>query len=270
MNDNKIIVPVDFTDAADSAIELASVFADKTGLGITLLHIHDEKIAAEPEDDLQVQAKRLAEDRGLASEFRIRKGNIFKEIPNAAEEEDYKLMIVGTHGFKGIREKFFGSDILKLVKNIPVPVIVIRKDYRIPPAGIRTIVFPAGTHKAFTNNIGATIFIAKLFDAEVHIYSVEKPGQEWSPELKANIELARSEFEKHGVRYKRVNEKQTTYSMGFAKQILKYAQSVSADLIAVMSIPTPEHYYFADSDKEMLLVNDEGIPILCTNDKKVV
>jgi nucleotide-binding universal stress UspA family protein len=270
MNDNKIIVPVDFTDAANSAITLASVFAEKTGLGITLLHIENEKSKEDSDAGLREQAKKLADGKRLGCEFRIRKGNIFNEIPKAAEEEDYHLMIVGTHGFKGIREKFFGSDILKLVKNIPVPVIVIRKDYRIPEEGIRTIVFPAGTHKAFTNNIGATIFVARLFDAEVHIYSVEKPGQEWSTELKANIELARTEFEKHGVRHKRINEKQTTYSMGFAKQILKYAQSVSADLIAVMSIPTPEHYYFADSDKEMLLVNDEGIPILCTTDKKVV
>jgi hypothetical protein len=55
--------------------------------------------------------------------------------------------------------------------------------------------------------------------------------------------------------------------MGFAKQILKYSTQAKADMIAVMSIPTPENYYFADSDKELLLVNEPGIPILCTTDK---
>jgi hypothetical protein len=37
-----------------------------------------------------------------------------------------------------------------------------------------------------------------------------------------------------------------------------------------MAIPTPEHYYFADSDKEMLLTNEFGIPVLSTSDRKQV
>ena len=270
MNSNKILVPVDFTAAAQTAIEFASLIAEKSGLGITLLHISDEKSRQVSEASLMAQAEKLAKDKYLGCELRIRRGNIFTEIPKAAAEEDYELMIIGTHGFKGLREKFFGTDILRLVKEIPIPVIIIQKDKQITESGITTIVFPAGTHKAFTNNIKATISLAKLFDAEVHLYTTEKPGQEWSDALKSNIELARREFESQGIRYKRVTEKQTTFSMGYAKEILKYAKSVNADLISVMSIPTPEHYYFADSDKEMLLVNEAGIPILCTTDRKVV
>ena len=267
MNSNKILVPVDFTEAAETAIELASAIAEKSGLGVTLLHIDKEKKTNEAESGLREQAEKLAKEKCLGCEFRIRNGNIFTEIPKAAAEEDYQLMIIGTHGFKGLREKFFGTDILRLVKDIPVPVIVIQKDKHIPEGGIKTIVFPAGTHKAFANNVKATMYIAKLFDAEVHLYTIEKPGQEWSEALTANIEMARQEFENQQIRYKRITEKQTTFSMGYAKEILKYAKSVNADLISVMSIPTPEHYYFADSDKELLLVNEPGIPILCTTDK---
>jgi len=270
MNDNRLLVPVDFTEAADSALELASLIGEKTGLGITLLHIDNEKSGVANEKGLMDRAKKLAEEKCLGCECRIRYGNIFTAIPKAAAEDNFELMIIGTHGFKGFREKFFGSDILKLVKSIPIPVIVLQKGYKAPEGGIKKIVFPAGTHKAFLNNIQATINVARIFDAEIHLYTIEKPGQEWSDELKANIELARTEFEAHQVAYKRVNEKQTTFSMGYSKQILKYAQQSGADMISVMSIPTPEHYYFADSDKEMLLVNETGIPVLCTTDKKII
>ena len=270
MNNNRILVPVDFTEAADTALELASLFAEKTGLGVTLLHIVDEKSSDGHELGLMERAKRLAQEKCLGCEYRTRKGSIFTEIAKESAEDHFELMIVGTHGFKGLREKFFGSDILRLVKSIPIPVIVIQKGYKAPERGIRTIVFPAGTHKAFINNVQAAIYIARTFDSEIHLYTIEKPGQEWSDELKANIDLARKEFEDSKVRFKRVNEKQTTFSMGYSKQILKYAQESGADMIAVMSIPTPEHYYFADSDKEMLLINDAGIPVLCTTDKKVV
>lgn len=270
MNSNKILVPVDFTEAADTALELASLVGDKTGLGITLLHISNEKSGAVSEKALMERAKKLAEEKQLGCECRIRYGNIFSEIPKAAAEDNFELMIMGTHGFKGLREKFFGSDILKLVKGIPIPVIVLQKGYKAPENGIKKIVFPAGTHKAFMNNIKATIDVARIFGSEIHLYTIEKPGQAWSDELKSNIELARTEFEACNVAYKRVNEVQTTFSMGYSKQILKYAIETGADLISVMSIPTPEHYYFADSDKEMLLINEAGIPVLSTSDRKIV
>jgi len=44
-NTNKILVPYDFTDAADKALKLASSIALKNMMGITLLHINDQSIA---------------------------------------------------------------------------------------------------------------------------------------------------------------------------------------------------------------------------------
>ncbi|MEA3477811.1 MAG: hypothetical protein U9R60_06500 [Bacteroidota bacterium] len=52
--------------------------------------------------------------------------------------------------------------------------------------------------------------------------------------------------------------------------MLQYTDNVGADLISLMSMPTKDYHYFADSDKERLLTNEAGIPILCTSDKRVV
>jgi nucleotide-binding universal stress UspA family protein len=179
-------------------------------------------------------------------------------------------MVIGTHGFKGLREKFFGADILKLVKTLPIPVLVIQSKYDMPDAGFKTIVFPAGTHDSFVNIIDATIYIAKLFDSTVHLYTVDKPGVEWTAKLKENIELAREKFKASNISYTRVNEEQSSFSVGYSKQILQFAKTVHADMIALMSIPTKEHYYFADSDKEALLTNDACLPIICASDEKIV
>ena len=65
-----------------------------------------------------------------------------------------------------------------------------------------------------------------------------------------------------------MKEDQNVYSLGYAKQTLKYAQSVGADLICTMSVPSKEYYYFADSDKENLLLNEYHIPILCAGGGK--
>jgi hypothetical protein len=206
----------------------------------------------------------------LDSDYTIKKGSIFSDISKVACEDCYRLMVIGSHGFKGIREKFFGADILKLVKTIPVPVIVAQKNYSIPDGGIKNIILPAASHEDFHRIVEATTFIASMFDARVHLYTIEKPGQEWPEKLKSNIEKAKDTFDAHNIKYFRVNEHATTYSVGYSKQTLKYAEREGADLICLMSMPTKEFHYFADTDKEQLLTNEAGIPVLCTSDKKAV
>jgi nucleotide-binding universal stress UspA family protein len=270
MTNNRILIPVDFTDAADNAIKFATIAARKGTLAITLLHVASRQEPGEPESKLAGLAQSITSESGVECHYLIRRGDLFEEIRKEACDACYRFMVIGTHGFKGLREKFLGSDILKLAKMLPIPAVVIQKDYEVKEDGISKIVFPAGTHKAFPQNIEATIMMAGLFGSEVHLYTVEKKGQDWSAELKKNIELSRTEFEKNNINYVRVSELQTTFSLGYSKQILQYARDQKADLIAVMSIPTPEHYYFADSDKELLLTNESHIPILTTSDQKAV
>jgi len=270
MSEKKILVPIDFTAVSEKITNMAIRFAKQDGLGITLLHIDNDKSGAEAEMNLHELSNKIREEGDVDCNYIVKRGNFFSEIPKIAHSREYKLMVIGSHGFKGLREKFFGADILKLAKTIPIPVIVIQKNYEIPKDGFKTIVFPAGTHDSFINIIDATIYLAKIFDSTVHLYTVEKPGIDWTDKLKANIELAREKFEENKISYTRVNEDQSSFSVGYSKQILQFSKTVHADLIALMSIPTREHYYFADSDKESLLTNDACLPIMCTSGEKIV
>ena len=66
-----------------------------------------------------------------------------------------------------------------------------------------------------------------------------------------------------------MKEEQSSFSVGYSKQILDYAKRLNMSLVAFMANPTQEHYYFADSDKVVMLTNDALIPVLSTNDKRV-
>jgi nucleotide-binding universal stress UspA family protein len=270
MSEKKILVPIDFTVVSEKIIRIAATIALKDNLGITLLHIENDKCGEGCEEKLRELSQKISATENLKCDYLIKKGNFFTEIPKVAHSQDYKLMVIGSHGFKGLREKFFGADILKLVKTIPIPALVFQEKYEMPVEGFKTIVFPAGTHDSFRNIIDATIYIAKLFGSTVHLYTVEKPGVEWSAKLKVNIELARERFEANKISYTRVNEEQSSFSVGYSKQIIQFAKTVHADMIALMSIPTKEHYYFADSDKEALLTNDACLPVICTSGEKIV
>lgn len=211
MIERKILIPVDFTDATDKAIEFGKFLARKSQSDISLLHVfEDDGISLEEcEDKLKALADKINTEEDITCDFICQKGNIFTVIPEIVANNSFHVMVIATHGPRGIRQKFF--------------------------------------------------------DPEIHMYSIRKAGFDQNDKLKENIKKADQKFSEKGINFKRVSEDQTVFSVGFAKQTLQYADKIQAGLIAIMVTATREHFYFADSDKEAILTNDKGIPVLCAS-----
>jgi len=267
MSVKRVLVPVDFSDVTKVVVETAALIAHEGKMDMTLLHIENNKTT----DEIKDIAENLIEETRLKwpvnIDFLLKKGNIFDDISNVAYDDQYNIMVIGSHGFKGLREKVFGADILKLLKNVPIPVISVQKDFKLPDEAFKSILFPVGSHKTFIHQIKATIDFASIFSSKVYLYTVEKPGMDWSDELKLNIKTAEEHFRKNEIPYEKIKESQNSFSVGFAKQIMDYAKRQQIGLIAVMANATKELYYVADSDKVNMLTNEACIPIMSSNDK---
>ena len=261
-----ILVPVDFSEVTETVTNAALQLAGRTGRRITLLHVKHMRSDPGVGKRLEKLAASIA-DKGVECDLVIREGSIFREVSAEAANGRYAFALIGSHGFKGFREVMFGADILKLLKLIPVPVITVLKDYVFPEKGIRKILFPVASHTSFHLIIKAVIHFSEIFHSEVHLYSVEKPEMKWTSRLNENIALAESELKKAGVKYQRVNEQQASFSIGYSRQTLDYAARIQADLIALMSVPAKEHFYFADGDKEQIITNRFNIPVISTSDR---
>jgi hypothetical protein len=173
-------------------------------------------------------------------------------------------MIIGTHGVRGLKQKLLGADILKLINKVPIPSLIVQ-DVSPLKENFERIVLPVASHESYINVIKAACFFARYYGSEVHIYSIEKPGYEWPEAMKKNVEAAKTAFDDRNVKYVRTREKQTVLSIGYARQTLKYAESIQADMVAIMSVPSDEYFYFAQQDKENLLTSELGIPVLCAS-----
>jgi nucleotide-binding universal stress UspA family protein len=261
---NRIIIPTDFTKAADAAIKQAAAIALKTQADLILLHVLGDILptAEVSEKLLKEESARLTQEYGLNCEYMLKTGNIFDVIASEPCKTNYDLMVIGTHGVKGVRQKLFGADILKLVSKVPIPVLVVQEDSPLVET-FKKIILPVGSHDSFEDLLYAIKLFTGIYQTEVHLYSINKPGFEWPEQMKKNIEKAIDLFKTKGVQVIRVKEDQTVYSLGYAKQTLNYAKSVSADCICMMSIPSNEYYYFAQADKEHMLENETFIPVLC-------
>lgn len=262
MKKNKLLATIDFSNITPSVIHNATRLAQVLNLDLSLIHVKHLKSDADIEEKLSELATSISQNSELTCDYILVMGSVFSEIARESKNLQYKLTLVGTHGFKGFRERMFGADILKLIKTIYTPVISIQKGCDFTVNKFQNILLPVASHQAFDQLIKVTICLAKAFDSTIYIYSIKKPELEWSKQLLDNIELAKNTFDKEKVKYIRVNEIQTSFSFGYAKQTLQYALKIDAHLIAMMASPTKEHLYFADGDKELLLTNDALIPVL--------
>jgi len=267
MNSKKIFVPIDFTATSEQSISQAVSLSRKANYSISLFHVISDESSGKDNnkvvlDKLKEKAEMIIKD-GINCDYQVAGGSIFEEIPRVANKFDHQLMLIGTHGIKGIKQKLFGADMLKLIRKVKIPCLVIQSDCVC--RDYNPIVLPVGGHEGFRSLIDATAMMAKLFGSEVHIYSVVRKGDEGSPKLRENTAFAIRHFEENKIPFKRVAEEVTVISVGFAKQTLQYANKVSAGLISIMSVKTDEYYYFAQADKETMINNEFHIPILCSS-----
>jgi nucleotide-binding universal stress UspA family protein len=261
---NKILVLTDLTETAGTALKQATTMARRVNASLVLIHvITDDSSPTElVEMNLNTKATRIRKLSGLKCETMLIKGPFLQAMENLTCENDHCLMVVGTQGIHGIKQRLWGANILKLVSRVHMPVLVVQEGAPLVEE-FRRIVLPVASHASFHSAISAAVMLASYYDSEVHLYSIRKEGFEWPDQLLKNIEDATNTLANRKIRMKRVKEEQTVYSQGYAKQTLNYAKSAKADAICIMSIPSKEYYYFAQSDKESILLNDFSLPVLC-------
>lgn len=259
----KILVPFDFTEAAEKAKEQAALLDKSAPIHIDLLHVIDN---AKAEESTMIELRKHAEQlirKNVSSAVVVEKGGVLDTINKVAATGFYHLMVIGTHGPRGIRQNLLGADILKLLRECPCPSIVVQKTSD-PVVAFKRILLPVGSHEDYLALAEDVNLIAQISGAEVIIYTINRPGEEPAEELLANKEHTIRLFKAHDVKYREVAEDSSVFSFGFAKQTLMYAENNAVDLIAIMPNASAEHAYFANADKERVLINEKGIAVLCS------
>src|SRR5437762_756928 len=136
-----ILCPVDFFPASDAAVIYATSLARNYDAGIHLLHvitpvatstyeyaIDTTEIMKSMEEAATREVTSLTarlKEAGVRSEFEIRVGDVYDEIKYAIEAVKPEIVVMGTHGRRGVERWFMGSTTEKLLRHSPVPLITI-------------------------------------------------------------------------------------------------------------------------------------------------
>jgi nucleotide-binding universal stress UspA family protein len=137
---NRIVCAVDLHQDSGVLLETAISLARKLDAELALVHViatgEPKVIVAPPERvqalvteaglplrDLAAKAA-TALGRGVAA--RVEHGEPASEILRVAQESDCDLLILGTHGRRGLGHALFGSVARTVIRAAPCPVLTVR------------------------------------------------------------------------------------------------------------------------------------------------
>lgn len=152
MNDDwniqRIVLATDFSEASSGATRVAHAVARSNraemiiahvlslpvpplggpGTGAAGVYMQVEKDArSHVETVLSAFAERAAA-QGIKAKTAILDGVIDEEIVRFAEENKVDLIVIGTHGRKGVSKFFLGSVAARVISSAPCPVLTIRSE----------------------------------------------------------------------------------------------------------------------------------------------
>ncbi len=259
MRTKNFIVPYDFTEVADIALQHAIATAKPLAAEIYLLHV-----VAKEKDIKDTEKKLLAaiDKHGNAVKIipSVRVGNIFEDIGDFASEHHAELIFMGTHGAHGWQH-LTGMNALKVITHSSVPFIIVQA--KTPQeTGYDDIIVPLDLNKETKQKLAIVANIATYFKSRVHVVTPEESDEFLRHQVKGNILFAKKYFEERNI------EITTTVlpSSGFGKNVLNHATTIGADLIAIMNLNKNSMFgTLMSNHEEMIITNEAQIPTLIMN-----
>lgn len=138
-----ILVPVDFTETSDHALDYAMEMAKKVGAKVTAIHVYELPIYGFPDGAFVASAEiatkisdasqhaleaTVAKQKGKGVEIEgvLRNGAPWEVIHEIAKDRDCDLIIMGTHGRRGVARALLGSVAEKVIRTAERPVMAVR------------------------------------------------------------------------------------------------------------------------------------------------
>jgi len=264
MSNKSVLVPIDFTEVAECALGHAIKTAIKIDADVHLLHVVDQKenIDIAKEKLEQVAAEASSREPGVTFHQVVRVGNIFDDIGEAADEIGAGLIIMGTHGKKGL-QYLVGSNALRVITNSSIPFIVVQLK-KVKDHGYQNIVVPLDLHKETKQKLKLVSDMAKYFGSKVHLITPNETDEFLKNTLTRNIAFAKQYLQERGIEHDaKISEEDGS---GFVKAIQKYAVQMDADLIAIMNLQKNSLMGILGSSYEQdMITNEAMIPVMCIN-----
>jgi nucleotide-binding universal stress UspA family protein len=143
----KLLIPTDFSASAKNAIDFAIQSAMLFPIEITIMHAFEmhgnmytdsmgvikefnQSQLDEAQHKLTELKKQIESKEGITVKTIMAELNLKDAIKKAIEEFNFDIVVMGTLGASGIKEKLWGTNTASVVGEIDIPVLAIPHDYK--------------------------------------------------------------------------------------------------------------------------------------------
>jgi universal stress protein A len=141
MNIKSVLCPVDFSESSDAALQYASLLASEAEARLYIVHVEEPlrecppdfagygigSSVSEEEQLFDLLSSLRPTIEGVEFEHHHLKGSPASEILRFAEREEIDLIVIGTHGRKGLSRLLMGSVAESVVRRAKCPVLTVKQ-----------------------------------------------------------------------------------------------------------------------------------------------
>lgn len=269
-NTLRLLIPWDFTPVAENALKYAvKIGSLATSSQIELIYVIESgglfnkgKLSEkEATENLKTDYSRIKESYGIEVKTTVMEGNIFNTISEHAADINADLVIMGTHGIKGV-QKLTGSWALKVIAGSSVPFLVVQDS---PKANrvFQHVVMPLDFSFDEKSKLNWAIKVSVQYKSQIHIIIPNAFDAGVQKKVNYNLAFAKKHLESYNISYE-------IHSAGkgskFQEEIVKLALDIESDLILIMTSGSLDFTdYVFGAQEQHVIANEAKIPVMCIN-----
>ncbi len=271
----KVLVPVDFSEVSQNALQTAIAICKRQLSTLTLIHIIENSVMLFPpeahgatglilpemvknaNENLAKLAKELRIKHDLVVNHIVQSGNPADEICHWALLKETDMIVMGTHGATGLREFFLGSNAYRVVKNSPCPVMTIPGTNQW--FDFKKILFPVRMVPNALDKYDVIRPIIRRNASSLHIAGIVKRNDTTGfIDMKSLVDSVRRKIADDDV----ICGSEVHYCDGVARQVLAIANLEKPDLIVITATldTTLKEFFLGPYTQD--IVNHAQFPVL--------
>ena len=243
-----ILVPCDFKEESTTALIHAAYLAHKESSGIVLLHLlFPNEELKEAETTMQIWKGKLSESFSGSIKTIVQAGDILTDIGPMCKQEQCDLVVMPTHGMKGIQE-VTGSLALNVITGAKIPFLIVQHSTTFHN-GYKKMVVPIECRHQLIEEVQSIVQFAQINECEIIGYVHDHSEVEKDPKIIA-------EFEQILTAEKIPFRIESCLKFDFSKATTEYAAAIHADIICAINYSYENLYSINPrTDEEDLIYN---------------
>lgn len=256
----KLLIPIDFTPVTENALHYGLQLP--TVKEVVLFHVvNSDNELNEAQTKLEALANKYKAKFASGITSSVKTGNIFDHIGEEAIHQKCDIIVMGTHGIKGM-QRILGSRAMKVITNSKTPYIVVQNK---PFEKIEQILVPVDFTKESKQILSFLVTISNLFKANIQLLPQASGKDEFiKNKIDNNVGYFRSVLDSNSCKFTILDDT-FSYDKRY-KDITRQAVAHSSDMIVAAIDPKVDVAdYIMGVEEQKIVANEEQLPVLCIN-----